>query len=935
MKNRILSAIAIAIATGLATNVLAHSDLEKPLYVAPDGADSGRCHDPVEPCRTIGYALTVVGKGGQIRVAGGRYGITDVQDVFHLVSGIVNVQGGYGRDDLFQEPTGNVSTLTGVPAEYREQLADLGFHVVADRKSVDSPTYEKTQRLLSQKASLQAGLKPDPCIGGSVGGMACDRVDLLAHLPLASVSARPGWAADVWGFVDLNSNREYVIVGYRTGTGVFDVTDPETPREVGYIDGQATVWRDIKVHQTWNAAAGRWDAYAYVTTDGSSDGLFVIDLTNLPHRISRLNFASDFSAAHNVYAANTDFGTGLSLTGDIPSLIIAGSNNGAGRFRTYSLSNPVAPGLTTMPGGAGYMHDAASMIITDSRKDTQCVNASDFCEVLFDFNESTVDIWDITVASNPVRLSRTGYPNSGYTHSGWPSEDKQFLFVHDELDEQSLGLPTTLRTLSLTNLAAPALVSTWSAPATQRAIDHNGFTRGNRYYMSNYSRGLTILDITDAAAPVSIGHFDTSMFADSSASFAGAWGVYPFLHSGSIAVADIEEGLYLVADRTLDVPQGTISLTQASYGADEGQSVQIDLQRIGGTSGAVGVAFEIVPATADSVDIGAITGSLNWASGESVNKSLNIALQNDGTIEGLEQFIVRLIAPTGGATISGTTVANVHVSDPGDAAIVEFDVETINIAERGFATAIAVFKRTGTAAGAVSVDYSFAGGDATPGGDFQGSTTGTVNWSDGDADPKWIEFPVVDDGSGETDEFFELTLSNPAGASLGSKTLLRINIADGSGSMQPPNAVAGASQTVTPGAAVTLNGNQSNDPDGDALSYQWTQTMGPAVALDNPAAAVTTFTAPDVSSSTLLRFELTVTDPIGLTDTATTGVTVSQAGGPGGGLGSSGGGSLSFLTLAFLLLLAYRRSGLFERVVFDDRLFAVGAGRDDRDGHAR
>jgi hypothetical protein len=41
-----------------------------------------------------------------------------------------------------------------------------------------------------------------------------------------------------------------------------------------------------------------------------------------------------------------------------------------------------------MPGSGGndYMHDAASMIITDSRKDTQCVNATSYCELLFDFN---------------------------------------------------------------------------------------------------------------------------------------------------------------------------------------------------------------------------------------------------------------------------------------------------------------------------------------------------------------------------------------------------------------------------------------------------------------------------------------------------------------------------------------------------------------------
>ena len=69
----------------------------------------------------------------------------------------------------------------------------------------------------------------------------------------SSVSAFPGSAADVWGFTDLNTNREYAIITYNIGTAVFDVTDPENPVEVGFVDGQNTSWRDVKVTQAFNA----------------------------------------------------------------------------------------------------------------------------------------------------------------------------------------------------------------------------------------------------------------------------------------------------------------------------------------------------------------------------------------------------------------------------------------------------------------------------------------------------------------------------------------------------------------------------------------------------------------------------------------------------------------------------------------------------------
>ena len=540
-----------------------------------------------------------------------------------------------------------------------------------------------------------------------------------------------------------------------------------------------------------------------------------------------------------------------------------------------------------------------------------------------------MDLWDVTSSSTPVLLSRTNYPNTGYTHSGWPTEDNQFLFVHDELDEQNFGLRTTLRTLSLNNLASPQLVSTWTAAAPIRAIDHNGFVRGNRYYMSNYTRGLTVLDITNPGSPAATGYFDTSMFRDDSSSFAGAWGVYPFLHSGNIAIADIEEGLFLLEDRTLDVPQGSFTFTRQSYGGEEGQSIQLTVQRNGVSSGAAGLSIEIVAATTDAQDSMTIVESLSWASGDSSDKTISLTVADDGVSEGLEQMLVRLVSPTGGATIASPAVANVYVADPGAMAEVQFDVDTITIAERGFATAVGVVRRSGSATGAASVDYALAGGDASSGNDFQGSTSGTLSWADGDADPKWLEFAIVDDGAGEPTEFFELALSNATGAMLGSKSVLRVNIADGSGSMQAPNAVAGSNRTVNPGASVTLDGNQSNDPDGDALTYAWVQTMGPAVTLSDPSAAVTSFTAPDVSSSTMLRFQLTVTDPLGLSDSATVTITVNN--GNGGGLGGDGGGGGAFDLLVMLLLVAV----LLERMLLDDRLFPIRSRRNNVDRDTR
>ena len=92
-------------------------------------------------------------------------------------------------------------------------------------------------------------------------------------------------------------------------------------------------------------------------------------------------------------------------------------------------------------------------------------------------------------------------------------------------------------------------------------------------------------------------------------------------------------------------------------------------------------------------------------------------------------------------------------------------------------------------------------------------------------------------------------------------------------SNQAPSSNAGADQTVTVGATVTLNGTGSSDPDGHTpLSYAWQQTGGPTVSLSSSTAAQPTFTAP--ATPTSLTFNLLVTDSRNLVSAAADSVTI-------------------------------------------------------------
>jgi len=75
----------------------------------------------------------------------------------------------------------------------------------------------------------------------------------------------------------------------------------------------------------------------------------------------------------------------------------------------------------------------------------------------------------------------------------------------------------------------------------------------------------------------------------------------------------------------------------------------------------------------------------------------------------------------------------------------------------------------------------------------------------------------------------------------------------------PPVANAGPDQTVKEGDVVQLTGAGS-DPDGDALTFSWTQVSGPQVVLSTPNSMNASFVAPHVDGSEVLVFRLTVSD---------------------------------------------------------------------------
>jgi hypothetical protein len=220
-----------------------------------------------------------------------------------------------------------------------------------------------------------------------------------------------------------------------------------------------------------------------------------------------------------------------------------------------------------------------------------------------------------------------------------------------------------------------------------------------------------------------------------------------------------------------------VTLQGAEFVDEEVGDVVLEVRRTGGAAGRVSVAYQVTGsaqgrAATPGEDFVADAGRLEWDDGDMSPQVIRVRILNDDVREEFEVVAVPLTDVQGGAGL-GTRGAIVEIlanNDPRDGEL-ELAVASVAaaIGEAGGSVVLTVV-RNGAAVGAVSVDYATSSGTATAGTDYV-STSGSLNWADGDSASKTISVDVTNDGVAENDESFRLTLSNPSGATLGSNSI--------------------------------------------------------------------------------------------------------------------------------------------------------------------
>ncbi len=362
------------------------------------------------------------------------------------------------------------------------------------------------------------------CDGGFAGTFACNNINLMSNIPLSIFNAQRG--SDSWGWVDPSNSREYALMGLNNGTAFVDITSPSSPMYLGKLPSAAGAsnWRDIKVYNN----------YAFIVSEAANHGLQVFDLTKLrglsglPIEFTADAILKDFGSAHNI-VINQESGYAY----------VVGADNFEGGPLFINIQDPLAPILEGGYAEGDYSHDA--QVVTYNGPDTDYSGA----EIFIGSNEDEVVIVNITDKVNPVTIATISYDNVGYTHQGWFTEDQRYFILGDELDEVQIGTRSRTLIFDFQDLDNPIQHFTYLGATF--AVDHNGYVKGDTFYLANYTAGLRLCDLStlEAGTMTETAFFDT--FPDNDdPMFDGVWSVYPYLPSNNIIVSDISGGLFIV-----------------------------------------------------------------------------------------------------------------------------------------------------------------------------------------------------------------------------------------------------------------------------------------------------------------------------------------------------------------------------------------------------
>lgn len=306
---------------------------------------------------------------------------------------------------------------------------------------------------------------------------------------------------DVWGeeidgdkYAFLSSMQGLHV--YRIINEKFEYIDFKEAKEISSI----VAHRDYFVHNN----------HLYAVCDEGNSSLEIYDLNYLPDSVHKVyDDNSEVARAHNVWV-------------DTSSNVLYAMGDWGMKY--FDISNPAVP---VFEGGwyDEYVHDMYA------RNDTIFAFLPFTGLHVFKYNQGNL----ATIAEMYT------YVDQGICHSGWLSENGNYLYFADE----SRGKRMKAYDVSGVNIYSPRLLGLFGLTGNE-SIAHNLMQEGDFIYVAYYRDGFKVYSTENSVNPVLVAQYETYHPFSLNDKFDGAWGVYKFKDSPYVLFSDQHNGLFLM-----------------------------------------------------------------------------------------------------------------------------------------------------------------------------------------------------------------------------------------------------------------------------------------------------------------------------------------------------------------------------------------------------
>ncbi|WCH20916.1 ExeM/NucH family extracellular endonuclease [Aeromonas salmonicida] len=230
-------------------------------------------------------------------------------------------------------------------------------------------------------------------------------------------------------------------------------------------------------------------------------------------------------------------------------------------------------------------------------------------------------------------------------------------------------------------------------------------------------------------------------------------------------------------------PAGVISLDSAAASVEEGSALSLTVSRRDGSHGEASVHYRIVFGSADANDVAPLTGTLNWAAGQSDSQTISIPVKSDTLREGDETFTLELFDASG-ASLGEQSQTLVTIKDKLAPSTIALARASMTVNEGQWFAEIPVV-RSGDLSKPARAQLGLEGITARWGLDFLPWFSQSVSWAAGEGGSKSIKVLILDDWFVESTEQFKVSLRQLQGGKPGAVQETLVDIKDNDKSWWP------------------------------------------------------------------------------------------------------------------------------------------------------